>query len=126
MLDTVRKAGVSVMVVTARYVAHARLICDHFGITELTDGVFGSGDPRKDKGKADVIRRILEEQRPLRPVIMVGDRAADVKAAAVNGLDTIGVLYGYGSREELEEAGAVMIAETAEELAGILTEEMPL
>ena len=52
--------------------------------------------------------------------VMVGDREYDILGAKENGLDSIGVLYGYGSREELEAAGAGQIAETVEELWKIL------
>ena len=48
---------------------------------------------------------------------MVGDRKHDVLGAAQCGIDTIGVLYGYGDREELETAGACYIADTVERIA---------
>ena len=48
--------------------------------------------------------------------IMVGDREHDVRGAGENGMDCVGVLFGYGSRAELEEAGAFWIAETVEDL----------
>lgn len=51
---------------------------------------------------------------------MVGDRSYDVKGAQAMGIDSIGVLYGYGSREELEEAGATKIAKSVEDLKNIL------
>ena len=53
---------------------------------------------------------------------MVGDRENDVRGARENGLPCIGVLYGYGSREELTEAGAAKIADTVEELKKMLKE----
>lgn len=51
---------------------------------------------------------------------MVGDREHDVLGAKENGMDCVGVLFGYGSRQELEAAGAVKIAGTVEELGRIL------
>lgn len=53
-------------------------------------------------------------------VVMIGDRSHDVIGAKENGLDCIGVLYGYGDRPELEEAGALAIAADLSELASIL------
>ena len=72
--------------------------------------------------KAEVIeealrRMHLEEERD--KVLMVGDRSHDVQGAISCGLQCIGVAYGYGSREELEKAGAVYIADSVEDL-GIL------
>lgn len=74
--------------------------------------------------KDDVIRYVLEEngiseeEKP--SVIMVGDREHDVYGAKKTGLSVIGVLYGYGSREELQSAGADYLCETPEETAKLL------
>ena len=66
----------------------------------------------------EALRRMhLEEERD--KVLMVGDRSHDVQGAISCGLQCIGVAYGYGSREELEKAGAVYIADSVEDL-GIL------
>lgn len=51
---------------------------------------------------------------------MIGDRENDMIGAAQNHMESVGVLYGYGSRAELENAGACHIAETVEELGSIL------
>lgn len=51
---------------------------------------------------------------------MVGDREHDVLGAKENGLSCMGVLYGYGDRKELEEAGADYIAKTTAEVAEII------
>ena len=56
----------------------------------------------------------------LRSPVMIGDRRHDAEGAREIGIPTVGVLWGYGSREELEAAGCVRIAETPEELASIL------
>ncbi len=67
--------------------------------------------------KADVLRYAIETgSYDLSGAVMVGDRENDVRGARENGLPCIGVLYGYGSREELTEAGAARIAATVEEL----------
>ncbi len=51
--------------------------------------------------------------------IMIGDRYYDIEGAIANGIDSIGVLYGYGNRKELEDAGAVYIVETAGDIVRI-------
>ena len=53
-------------------------------------------------------------------VLMVGDRRHDIIGAKENGLDSMGVLYGYGDRDELEKAGAVYIAETPGDISEII------
>ena len=53
---------------------------------------------------------------PLRDVIMVGDREHDIKGAAEAGISSLGVTYGYGSREELASAGATYIADSPEDV----------
>lgn len=51
---------------------------------------------------------------------MVGDREYDILGARENNIQSVGVLYGYGDRRELEEAGADMLAETVEDLEKLL------
>ena len=53
-------------------------------------------------------------------ILMIGDREHDVLGAKQEGLDCMGVLYGFGNREELEKAGAVYVAGTPEDIAGII------
>ena len=76
--------------------------------------------------KSDVIAYALERGgiTDLSRAVMVGDRDNDMHGAADNGLASIGVLYGYGSQEELEEAGADQLAETVEDLKRCLDGEV--
>ena len=68
---------------------------------------------------ADALRRSGTEG----PAVMVGDRRFDVAGAHENGLPAIGVLYGYGGREELENAGADYLAADLHELKQLLLQE---
>ena len=69
-----------------------------------------------------MIQMLLEELAdiPVSQIVMVGDREHDVLGAKQEGLDCMGVLYGFGNREELEKAGAVYVAGTPEDIAGII------
>ena len=68
--------------------------------------------------KKDVIRYVLDslQVKENDRVLMIGDRENDVSGAAANGLPCLGVLYGYGSRTELEDASAAGICPGAEDL----------
>lgn len=70
----------------------------------------------------NVVKTALWSARCTEPgrTVMVGDRRHDVQGAGLAGLETVGVLYGYGSREELETAGAAAIAATPEEVKKLI------
>jgi len=69
-------------------------------------------------GKRDIIRNVLDALDPERKMkaVMIGDRKYDILGARDNGIDSIGALWGYGSRSELEEAGATWIAGSVEDI----------
>lgn len=101
---------------------YVRKILEYFRVDGYFRVLVGSELDGRRTGKAEVIeealRRLdLDWQRD--SVLMVGDREHDVKGARECGIQCIGVTYGYGSREELEKAGAVYIADSVEDL-GIL------
>ncbi len=84
--------------------------------------VVGSEPDRGRHTKADVVGAVLTELEVRRPaeVVMVGDRLHDVEGAAAHGVATIGVAWGCAEPGELEEAGAVAVVETPEELVALL------
>ena len=94
----------------------------HFHLDQYFDLIAGASMDEKRVEKADVIRYALEKAgiTDVTNAVMIGDREYDILGAKENGLDSIGVLYGYGSKKELEAAGAGQIAETVEELWKIL------
>ena len=73
--------------------------------------------------KDEVIQAVLDEleafvpKYQLKDIIMVGDRLHDINGAKAIGVDSLGVAFGYGGREELEAYGATYIADTMEEVA---------
>jgi phosphoglycolate phosphatase len=112
-----RAGGTRLFLCTAKPAPFARRVVEHFGFAPLLDGVYGPDldGAREDKG--DLIEHLLErEGLAADQVCMVGDREHDVHAARRNGVPTVGVLWGYGSREELAAAGAEILIETPAEL----------
>ncbi|MBO5177433.1 MAG: HAD family hydrolase [Lachnospiraceae bacterium] len=121
-LKTLKDAGKVLIVATSKPEHMAKKILAHFGLDVYFDDICGSNDDASRNEKDEVIRYALEKQgiTALSDVLMVGDRKFDVIGAAKCGLKCMGVLYGFGDREELETAGAAYIAETVEDMARII------
>ena len=128
MLEALKCAGLSLFVATSKPEVYAKRILDYFSMTEYFDFVGGADLEGKRVRKADVIRYTLagaglgEDGGILKQAVMVGDREHDILGAKAVGLASVGVLYGYGSRGELEAAGADAIVETPRELAQLFVE----
>lgn len=122
MLARLREAGKTLVLATSKPEEFALRILDHFGLRQYFSCVTGASMDETLSRKDEVIALALTRCKPvdLSRVIMVGDRLHDIEGAKKNGLAAIGVLYGYGSREELETAGANEIAATVKELEQLL------
>ncbi|MGE0283591.1 MAG: HAD hydrolase-like protein [Rhizobiaceae bacterium] len=113
--------GYELFVATSKLESYSVDIVEHFGLMPYFKAVHGSRLDGSNANKADLIRHIIatEGLDPARTV-MIGDRLHDVHGAAVNGIKTIGVLWGFGDRAELEEAGAARIAAEPQELPRLI------
>ena len=123
LLDALKQAGKKLLVATSKPEVFAVRILEHFGLAGYFDLICGAPmHAPKGHGKADVIRDALERAgiSELSGAIMVGDRLHDVEGAHKIGLPCIGVLYGYGDREEMEACRADYIAEDVDALRTIL------
>ncbi|GIG28040.1 HAD hydrolase-like protein [Cellulomonas marina] len=129
-LMRLRMEGVVLVVATSKPQVLARPVCREFGLDRLVDAVFGA--PLDESGsKASVIAEALawlgpERTADPRDVVMVGDREHDVAGAAAHGIATLGVLYGYGSADELLDAGAVGLVRGPRDLAGAVLRQFGL
>ena len=121
LLRDLRAAGKQLMVATSKPEVQAVRILKHFGLAEYFDYICGAPPGNEDGArKSAVILRALEWAEDVSQAVMVGDRRHDVAGAAEAGLPCVGVLYGYGGREELEKAGAAFIAEDMAALKRLL------
>lgn len=117
-LQALRRRGCRTLVATSKSEPTAIEILEFFHLAPYFDGVAGSSPEGKVRlTKGEVLAYALA-QYAVDPnaAVMVGDRQYDVAGAEEHSLPCIGVLYGYGSREELLEAGAAALAETPEEI----------
>ena len=121
-LELLRDTGRKLVVATAKPQVFAKRILDHFDLSQYFAAICGSTLDEKVNKKEQVIALALEvlDNPPAEEVIMVGDRRHDVHGAAVHGIETLGVLYGFGGMEELTKAGACATAETVEEMTAWL------
>lgn len=118
LLETLTAEGHQLFLATSKPEIASRRIMEHFNLAGYFTYIGGASQDDSRVRKADVIRYVLDTCKitDLSQVIMVGDREQDVFGARENGLETIGVLYGYGPREELEQAGAAYLAAEAEDI----------
>lgn len=122
MLITLKNQGKTLLVATSKPTVFAERILDHFNLRQYFDFVGGSNFDGTRSVKAEVILHVLKENTidDLSSAIMVGDRKHDIIGAKTTGLDSIGVLYGYGDYEELSSSGADYIVKDVEELSSLL------
>ncbi len=120
LLEKLKASGKKLIVATTKAELMANVVMDHFGLRKYFDLMVASNNPDR-KNQIDVLGFAIEYGGVDRErAVMVGDRFYDITGAAHFGMTSVGVLYGYGSRQELEEAGASHIAESVEDLYDIL------
>lgn len=121
LLSMLCEAEKRCVLVTSKPEPQAIEILKHFDLYKYFYDVCGASDDEKRSKKIDVLNfAIGKNDIIINEAVMIGDRSFDVNAADSINMDSIGVTFGFGSREELEDAGATMIAESMEELGSIL------
>lgn len=118
LLTGLHKEGKKIILATSKPEPFAKEILRHFGLDKYFLFAAGSTMDETRTNKAEVIGYALNECgiTDKSSVIMIGDREHDIIGANKNEIDSIGVLFGYGCREELEAADATYIAETVEDI----------
>lgn len=125
LLQSLKNAGKTLVLATSKPEEFATRILKHFNIDSYFDFVAGATMDGVRSKKADIISFALEQSGPqaLSNTVMVGDRKYDILGAKQAGIDSIGVLYGYGNYEELRQAGATYIAERVTDILPLIETE---
>jgi phosphoglycolate phosphatase len=125
-LATLRERGHRLWVTTSKPEVYARRILEHFELTVLFHEIYGSELSGKHANKGALIAHILERER-LEPsdVWMIGDRGHDIIGGRANNTRTMGVLWGYGSEEELLSAKPDCLADSIATLIGLVDATPP-
>lgn len=126
MLDAFAAAGFSLFVATSKPAKVARRLLAHLRLAGRFRAIYGAASDGVLAHKPELIAYILATQG-LEPAdaVMIGDRSFDISGAHANELRAIGVLWGYGGREELEQAGADALAEAPAELPALAAGLLP-
>ncbi len=122
MLSELKKRGKTLAVATSKPEDTAKRVLNLFDLAKYFDFIGGALRSTARDKKSDVINYVLNSlgAHDKANVVLVGDRKFDAEGAAASGIDSVGVLWGHGSREEILSSGFVTWVETPAELIEIL------
>lgn len=122
VLKQLKKAGKEMVLATSKPEVFAKKILEHFQLDSYFSIIAGADLEGNRVEKLDVMKYAigLANSEDYTQIVMIGDRKYDIEASNQLGIETIGVLFGFGSREELERAGATYLVETPAEIQKIL------
>ena len=122
MLQKLKEDGLVLAVATSKPELFSKQILEHFALTRYFDFIGGAAMDESRATKVEVLSYALQElQVDPAKAVMIGDRENDIEAASLLGTESIGVLYGYGSKEELSNAGANFFADTPKDICRIIS-----
>ena len=122
LLDNLYRNGKKIYLATSKPTIFAEKILSYFNLDHYFTTIAGSNLDGTRVEKREVIAQVLEENDGLKAkeATMIGDRKHDIIGARAWNIDAIGVTYGYGSLQELQEAGSTMIAASVPELQKLI------
>lgn len=122
VLEKLQSAGKKLVIATSKPEAFTKKILDHYKLLQYFNFVAGATFDTTRTKKEQVIAYALESCniKDKSKVLMVGDRLYDIEGAKINDLDSMGVVYGFGSYEELKNAGATYIGEKVTDIEKII------
>ena len=122
LLSKIKKSERKIALATSKPEQYAVRILEHFDLTGYFDFIGAATMDETRSKKSDVIKYTLDNLSvsDRSKVIMIGDRHHDIEGANKNGIDSVGVTFGYGDRNELEKAGANYIAENINDILKFL------
>ena len=119
-LAELRDRGHALYLATSKPRVYAERILAHFNLTSCFSGIYGCELDGRMESKYEIIGHILAAHQ-IKPgdAVMIGDRSHDVLGARANQVAALGVTWGYGTRDELTESGALALCDKPAELPGL-------
>ncbi len=119
LLKKFNNAGLECYVCSAKPEKLVHTVLNYFNISAYFIDYFGAPMDGNYKGKGAVLKEVLKKEKC--SALMIGDRKNDISGGHEAGIKTVGVLWGYGSKEELTAAGSDFLADTPDEIFEIAT-----
>lgn len=124
LLDELRARGAKLAVATSKPMTPAYLVLDHFDLTRHFDYISAADNSDYGGGKEELILPVLRKSGvPASRAVMIGDTKYDIRGAVNSGTDFVGVLYGFGTREEMELEGGRTFVNTVDGLRKFLIDK---
>lgn len=123
LMQSLKEKGCKLALATSKPEIYATRVVENKGILPYLDYISAASTDEKTRAtKEAVVEYALElcEEKDREKILMVGDRHFDIKGAATFGIDSVGVTFGYGTKEELKEAGATYIVDSLMEINKIV------
>lgn len=122
LFKRLRESGKRLAVATSKPLRFTNKMLNELGLSKYFDFIGGAESDSSRDSKIEVIRYVMENLKMENGdgVLMVGDRLYDIDGAKLAGMDSAGVLWGYGTREELTAHGATYLFETPDKLGDFL------
>lgn len=120
LLAALKKDGIKIGIASSKPQDYIEMLLDHFGIKQFFDSICGVTFTADCESKASIIARCQKDLGIAgNECIMVGDKKYDIEGAKANVIDSVGVLWGYGSKFEFIEAGAKFIVEKVNDIEAV-------
>lgn len=122
LLDKLQKSGIQLYIVSSKPSFASKQIITYHGLNKYFKDIVGVDKKFIDVDKSTRIKEalLLEPKKPKNTIVMIGDREHDIIGAQANGIDSIGVLYGYGTEDEINNIKPTYIAKNIEDLEKLL------
>ncbi|MBN1599815.1 MAG: HAD hydrolase-like protein [Bacteroidales bacterium] len=122
LFDKLKERKAEIYIATSKYEKYALKVIDNHGLSEHITFLAGADYKGSGAEKESLIKRVIDKiiDEDRKNIVMIGDRSFDILAAKRMQISAVAVLYGFGTEEELSEAGADYIVRNVQELSDLL------
>ena len=121
LLSTLQEKSYCIFIVTMKNKLDSEKVIRHLGFRDLIQGIYGPNLEGYPDNKAELIKSAMFENTLIpEETVMIGDRKEDILAGKTNEIKTIGVIYGFGSREEITESSPNYICQSPQEIFSVI------